>query len=112
MPTLPQDFPSHGSSVLEVRLIYDAPLDCLFVDYNGTRLPAKWPIGYAWMKDHRGVQSPDGKHVARVDELTRVIGIRLHSFTLTSPEVGVGTTAPRKPSCPFDGEVLMISGIA
>ena len=107
-----QAFPSHGSSIIEVLLIYDAALDCLFVDYNGTRLPAKWPFGYAWMKDHSGVQSPDGKYAARINELTRVIGIRVHSFTLTSQEIGVGTTAPPKPSCPSGGEVLMISGIA
>ena len=110
LPTLPQNFPSHGSSIIEVRLIFDVLRDCIFVDYNGTRLPAKWPFGYTWMKDHSGVQSPDGKHVARIGELARVIGIRGHVESL---QFGVGATAPSpNSSCAPEGDdTLLISGI-
>jgi hypothetical protein len=110
LPTLAENFPAHGSSIVEVRLVRDADSDCILVEYNEHRLPALWPFGYALTKDHAGVRSPDGKQVARIGELARVIGIRGHMGTLTVGGAGGEITAP-EPSCQSDGEAMLISGI-
>jgi hypothetical protein len=110
LPTLAEEFPSHGSSIIEVLLVLDADTNCIYVEYDERRLPAVWPFGYSWTKDHAGVRSPDGKHTVRVGELARVIGIRGHRGTLTVGGGGAVMDA-LEPSCLSDGEAMLISGI-
>jgi hypothetical protein len=110
LPTLAENFPSHGSSIIEVRLVLDADTNCIYVEYDERRLPAVWPFGYAWTKDRAGVRSSDGKRTIRVGEVARVIGLRSHMGTLTVGGGSVLMTAP-EPSCRSDGEAMLISGI-
>ena len=101
-----------GGPVVEGRLVYDDQLDCVFVEYNGTRLPALWPYGYGWAVDQSGVQSPDGKHLAKIGEPVRLVAVRGHKFTLGFDGPRVGTTALQPgASCIPDGDDLMIMAI-